>query len=248
MRTWRGLLGLMAILVLVGLGSAGAKEPPPDTVELEPVVVTATGTEVPLQDSTQSVTVITGKQIEEQQAIRVEETLRYVPGVTVNQTGARGGETSLFLRGGESDQTQVLYNGIRINDAGGNFNFNALTTDNISRIEVVRGPMSALYGADAMVGVVNLITLKGVGPPTLNLSAGAGPHAENARAIEEYRATLLGSYKKLGFSIGFSHLFDPGILRINNRFRNNALVGRLDLDLFDNLSITYNCFYVNNKF
>ncbi len=242
--TW----GIMALFALLALSSARAEGIDKGTVEMEPVVVTATGTEVPLEDSSQSVTVIPGKQIEQQQAIRVEEMLRFVPGVTVNQSGSRGGLTQLFLRGGEPDQTQVLYNGIRINDTGGNFDFNALTTDNISRIEVVRGPMSALYGADAMVGVVNLITLKGVGPPTLNLSAGAGPHVENARAIEEYRATLLGSYKKLGFSIGFSHLYDPGILRINNRFRNNALVARLDLDLFDNLSITYNCFYVNNKF
>jgi vitamin B12 transporter len=242
------VLGIMGIVWLVLSGSAGAEERSRDAVEMEPVVVTATGTEVPLKETTQAVTVITEKQIQEKQAIRVEEMLRYVPGVTINQSGSRGGTTSLYLRGGNSNQAQVLFNGVRINDAGGDFDFNALTTDNLARIEVVRGPMSALYGADAMVGVVNLIPQKGVGPPTLNLAAGTGPRAENGRLIEEYRATLLGSYKKFGFSIGYSNIYDPGILIINNRFRNNTLVGRLDLDLLDNLSITYNAFYVNSRF
>jgi vitamin B12 transporter len=248
MRIWRGFWGIMAILVWLAQGSAVGAQPPSDTVILEPVVVTATGTEVPLKDSTQSVTVITEQQIEERQAVRVEEMLRYTPGVTINQSGARGGTTSLFLRGGDSDQTQVLFNGIRINDAGGDFDFNALTTDNLSRIEVVRGPMSALYGADAMVGVVNLMTQKGVGPPTLNLAAGTGFHAEKGAAINEYRASLLGAYKKLGFSIGWSHISDPGILQVNNQFRSNALVARLDLDPFDNLSITYHTLLLNSRF
>jgi len=238
----------MATLIWLAQGGAAAAEMISDTVVLEPVVVTATGTEVPLKDSTQSVTVITEKQIEERQAVRVEEMLRYTPGVTIQQSGARGGTTSLFLRGGDSDQTQVLFNGVRINDAGGDFDFNALTTDNISRIEVVRGPMSALYGADAMVGVVNLMTQKGVGPPTLNLAAGTGFHAEKGAAIEEYRASLLGSYKKLGFSIGWSHISDPGILPVNNQFRSNALVARLDLDPMDNLSFTYHTLLLNNRF
>lgn len=242
------VVGMMGIWLTAAAGSAGAEERGREAVEMEPVVITATGTEVPLKETTQAVTVITEKQIQEKQAIRVEEMLRYVPGVTINQTGSRGATTSLYLRGGNSNQAQVLFNGVRINDAGGDFDFNALTTDNLGRIEVVRGPMSALYGADAMVGVVNLIPLKGVGPPTLNLSAGTGPRAENGRLIEEYRATLMGSYKKFGFSIGYSNIYDPGILIINNRFRNNTLVGRLDLDLLDNLSFTYNAFYVNSRF
>jgi vitamin B12 transporter len=230
-------------------GNLAAEEKISDTVELEPVVVTATGTEVPLRDSTQSVSIIPEKQIEEQQAVRVQEVLRDTPGVNISQSGARGGTTALYLRGGESDQTQFLFNNIRINDAGGDFDLNALlTTDNLSRIEVVRGPMSALYGADAMVGVVNVFSRKGVGPPTLNLLAGAGFHAEKGAAIEEYRATLMGSYKKFGFSIGWSHIDDPGILSVNNQFRGNTLVARLDLDLLDKLSFTYHTLLINSRF
>ncbi len=244
----RMMSGALGILLAIVSSGAWAQERGRETVEMEPVVVTATGTEVPLKETTQSVTVITDKQIQEQQAVRVEEMLRYVPGVTITQSGSRGGATSLFLRGGNNNQTQVLFNGNRINDAGGDFDFNSLTTDNLDRIEVVRGPMSALYGADAMVGVVNLIPRKGVGPPTLNLAAGFGPRVENARLIEEYRASLVGSYKKFGFSIGYSNISDPGILIINNRFRNGTLVGRLDLDLTDKLSFSYNAFYVASRF
>ena len=248
MRKWMLFLGITVLCALMGWSSARAEDTGGEKVVMEPVVITATGTEVPLKDSTQSVTVFTDKQIQDRQAVRVEEMLRYTPGVTINQSGSRGGLTEIFLRGGESDQTQVLFNGIRINDAGGGFNFNDLTTDNLSRIEVVRGPMSALYGADAMVGVVNVFTQKGVGPPTLNLSAGAGFHAEKSAAIEEYRASLLGSYKKFGFSIGWTNISDPGILRVNNQFRSNALVGRLDLDLLENLSITYHTLLLNSRF
>ncbi|MGQ9688528.1 MAG: TonB-dependent receptor plug domain-containing protein [Desulfobaccales bacterium] len=239
---------ILGIFLLLTSGRAGAEERGREAVEMEPVVVTATGTEVPVKETTQSVTVITDKQIQERQAVRVEEILRYVPGVNLTQTGSRGAITGLYLRGGNTNHTQVLFNGVRINDAGGDFDFNALTTDNLDRIEVVRGPMSALYGADAMTGVVNLIPLKGAGPPTLNLAAGVGPRVENGRLIEEYRASLVGSYKKFGFSIGYSNIYDPGILIINNHFRNHTLVGRLDLDLRDNLSFTYTGFYVNSWF
>ena len=75
--------------------------------------------------------------------------------------------------------TQVLLNGFRLNDVGGFFDFSKLTTDNVDRIEVVRGPMSSLYGNDAMTGVINVITRRGEGPPSLSLTTnwGAMPKA-----------------------------------------------------------------------
>jgi vitamin B12 transporter len=249
MRRWWGLLGIVGILaVTIPAGAAVVEAPGSETVEMEPVVVTATGTDVPLKDSTQSVTVITNQQVQERQAVRVEDMLRYVPGVTVSQSGSQGGNTSLYLRGGNANQTQVMFNGIQMNDAGGDFDYNALTTDNLSRIEVVRGPMSALYGADAMVGVINVMTQKGQGPPTLNLAAGVGPHVENGWLREEYRASLLGSYKTFSYSIGYSHIFDPGILSINNKFRNDTIVARFDWDPLENLSFTYYSYMLTSFF
>jgi vitamin B12 transporter len=249
MRIWWVFLGIVAVLAMVvPAGSAVVEAPGSDTVEMEPVVVTATGTDVPLKDSTQSVTIITDKQVQERQAVRVEEMLRYVPGVTVSQSGSQGGTTSLYIRGGNANMTQVLFNGIQMNDAGGDFDYNALTTDNLSRIEVVRGPMSALYGADAMVGVVNIMTQKGAGPPTLNLAAGAGPHVENGWLREEYRASLMGSFKTFSYSFGYSHIFDPGILSINNKFRNDTIVARFDWDPLENLSFTYYSYMLTSFF
>jgi vitamin B12 transporter len=250
MRIWWVFLGVAVMLSALAIQAGGAviDAPGSDTVEMEPVVVTATGTDVPLKDSTQSVTVITDTQVQERQAVRVEEMLRYVPGVTVSQSGGQGGITSLYIRGGNANMTQVLFNGIQMNDAGGDFDYNALTTDNLSRIEVVRGPMSALYGADAMVGVVNIMTQKGMGPPTLNLAAGVGPHVENGWLREEYRATLMGSYKTFSYSVGYSHIFDPGILTINNKFRNDTIVSRFDWDPMENLSLTYYSYMLTSFF
>lgn len=248
MKTWWGFYGTILVFTLVALTGATAKVPDQESVELEAVVISGTGTEVPTKDSTLSTTVISEKEMEQRQVIRVEEMLRYVPGVTINQSGSRGGATSLYLRGGNSNYTQVLFNGIRMNDAGGDFDFNALTTDNLSRIEVVRGPMSALYGTDAMTGVVNVMTKKGVGPPTLNLAAGLGPHTENAPLIEEYRASLMGSYQKFGYSIGYSRMDDPGILKLNNRFRSDTLVARLDLEPLENLSFTSHTYFLDSRF
>jgi len=240
---------MVAMLAMaIPAGSAVVEAPASETVEMEPVVVTATGTDVPLKETTQSVTIITDKQVQERQAVRVEEMLRYVPGITVSQSGSQGGTTSLYLRGGNANMTQVMFNGIQLNDAGGDFDYNALTTDNLSRIEVVRGPMSALYGADAMVGVVNVMTQKGVGPPTLNLAAGVGPHVENSWLREEYRASLMGSLKTFSYSIGYSHIFDPGILSINNKFRNDTIVARFDWDPLENLSFTYYSYMLTSFF
>ena len=87
-----------------------------------------------------------------------------MPGLTVVRSGGRGAVTSLFPRGGESDYTLVLVDGIRANDFGGGFDFAHLPVADVDRIEVVRGPQSALYGSDAIGGVVQIITRSGGAP------------------------------------------------------------------------------------
>src|SRR5207302_1332267 len=79
------------------------------------------------------------------------------------QTGSFGGVTSLFLRGGQSKYVKVLVDGVPVNEPGGAFDFAHLTTDNVERIEVLRGPASVLYGSDAVTGVVQIFTRRGVG-------------------------------------------------------------------------------------
>ena len=134
--------------------------------QLRPVVVTATRTETPLQETAVSVTVIKEEEIQRQQAITVTEALRTVPGLDFAPTGSRGTTTSIFIRGAESDQTLVLIDGVEVNSVTlGSFDFSNLTTENIDRIEVLRGSGGTLYGSQAVGGVINVLTKKGEGAP-----------------------------------------------------------------------------------
>jgi vitamin B12 transporter len=246
-RKW---LGLLLLLVCGPLGEALAEEPAKEEkpVVMEEVVVTATKTPVPVKDTSVSYTVITEQEIKDRQAVLVDEMLRSVPGVNVVQQGSLGSNTSLYIRGGSDRMNQVLMNGMRLNDAGGGFDWSSLTVDNVERIEVIRGPMSALYGADAMTGVVNIITKKGYGPPSLTVSGSGGVHSENGNFIGDQRVSLLGSYKDFSYSMAYGRLDDKGILPINNRFYSNTLNSRLDYDPCDKLSFTFTTWLVDQRF
>ena len=127
--------------------------------ELEPLTVTATRLPTPEDRSPSAISVISDSDIDLHQYRFVSDALQSVPGVNVVQTGTPGQVTSVFIRGNRSDQTQVLLDGIQFNQGlSGAFNFADFTNDNISRIEVIRGPQSALYGSQASGGVINLIT------------------------------------------------------------------------------------------
>src|SRR5437588_13583 len=127
--------------------------------EAEPVVVSATRFDIPLDQSPASVSVIDAEEIEQKQIERVSDALREVPGLSVVQTGAPGQLTSVFTRGLRSAHTQVLLDGIPVNQGlQGAFNFADLTTDNIDRIEVVRGPQSTIYGPSALAGAIQFLT------------------------------------------------------------------------------------------
>jgi len=122
------------------------------------VVVTATVAPTPLSRTTAPVTVIFREQIATQQATSVTELLLQVPGVHIDQARARGGISSVYGRGSDPNFTVVLIDGVKVNDPtnsrGGSFDFSTLSTDNIERIEIVRDPLSAVYGSDALGGVI----------------------------------------------------------------------------------------------
>src|SRR5205823_5874878 len=130
----------------------------PDTAQLRTVVVSASKVPRPAASLSQAVTVLSGDDLRARGIARVSDALREVPGASLVQSGSFGALTSLFLRGGESRYTKVLIDGVAVNAAGGFFDFSHLTTDNIDRIEIVRGPASVLYGADAATGVVQIFT------------------------------------------------------------------------------------------
>ena len=130
----------------------------------EVLVVTAERAELPTSAVASSTTVLTRDQLEEMHAENVGQALRHVPGLSVVQTGRRGGVTSVFARGGDSNFNLVMVDGVRVNDFGGAFNFAHLPVEIVERIEVVRGPQSALYGLNAIGSVIHIITRRAVRP------------------------------------------------------------------------------------
>jgi outer membrane cobalamin receptor len=131
---------------------------------LESVVVSAAQVELPSARAADSVTVVSSRELRAAQVETVADALRSVPGLTVSRNGGRGSVTSLFPRGGESDFTLVLMDGMKANAFGGGYDFSAMPAADVERIEVVRGPQSALFGADAMGSVVQVVTRYGGSP------------------------------------------------------------------------------------
>src|SRR6185437_8085053 len=167
------------------------------TTSLEPVVVTATRLPTPSSSLSQPVTVLNGDELRARGVLTVAEALREAPGATLAQSGSYGGVTSLFLRGGESRYTKVLIDGTPINSVGGTQFFENLSMDNVDRIEIVYGPSSALYGADAVSGVIQIFTRRGAGPATLDADARAGTYGSHDESV-----LLRGGVPAAGYSIG----------------------------------------------
>ena len=125
------------------------------------VIVTAQAEPAPLQQTSAPASVITREEIDARQAVFLPDVLLYSPGVALARTGAEGGTTSIFLNGGNSNFTKVLIDGATINPPGGAVDFSSLALDNIDKVEIVRGAESAIYGTDAVSGVIQLFTHRG---------------------------------------------------------------------------------------
>ena len=108
-----------------------------------------------------SVTVVSHEEIEDQGMETVADALRNVPGVAINRTGQQGAVTSAFIRGGNSNYDLVMIDGIPMNDFGGAFDLAPLPTEGVDQVEVLRGPQSALYGSNAVAGVINIVSDRG---------------------------------------------------------------------------------------
>jgi len=195
-----------------------------DTVVLKPVIVTATRVPVPADAVTAAVTVIKGETLRQRGIRTVAEALRETVGASVVESNGAGSQTSLFLRGGESDYVKVLLDGVSLNQPGGAYTFAHLTTDDVERIEIVRGPVSVLYGSDAVAGVVQIFTRTGLGGamPRVEVEAGAGSYGES-----RFGATVTGGTTRLAYSLGASRFQSDGVYPVNNSYRNEVVTGRL---------------------
>ena len=224
--TPRRLTRVLAIVAgLVGAAPLAAQQPG-DTVALNPIVVTATRLPAPLASATAAVTVMTGAELQRRGILTVGDALRSVPGADVVETGPYGSATSLFLRGGESDYVRVLVDGVPLNAPGGAVDLATLSTADVARIEVVRGPASVLYGSDAVSGVVQIFTRSGRGPAHWEASGQGGTFGERS-----WQAALAGGRPEetAGWRLGWSRFEDAGVYAFNNAYRNDVADASLSL-------------------
>jgi vitamin B12 transporter len=167
--------GTAAVIVLCCSSAARAQSPE----RLPDVVVTADRTAEPLSRTGSAISVVNSETIATSNPGSLVDAFRTVPGLDITETGGPGGTTSIRLRGGNTGQTLVLIDGIRVNDptaASGDYDFAMFTPSAIERIEVLKGPQSALYGSDAMGGVVNIISKQGKGPPRFDVRTEGGSY------------------------------------------------------------------------
>jgi outer membrane receptor protein involved in Fe transport len=210
-------------LSMIGWGMAGSTATAAEPVRLDPVVVAGTQVAVPVSELPSAVTVIDREEIESRRITDAPQLLRTVPGLSVTQTGSRGGDTAVFSRGGERDFNLVLIDGVPVNSAGGDYDFSDLTTDNIERIEIIRGPQSALYGSNAIGSVIQIFTRRGRGPLQGDVSL-------TARTFNTYEGhgTISGGMERFGGSVGVGYVSTSGFLPINNDYRDFTLSSGLD--------------------
>ncbi len=214
----------LAAVVPASLGAQSADDP----LVLDGIVVTASPTPRSLASVAQHVTILEGRELEARGLATVGDALRVVSGVAVVRNGSFGAVTSVFLRGGESDYTLVLVDGVQVNQAGGGFDFASLATQNVERIEIVRGPSSALYGSDAVAGVIHVITRAGRGAAQGTLRAEASSYQKAGGGVVDgmrWSGDLSGGGDRARYSLSLGRDAADGILAFNNGHERLLLSG-----------------------
>ncbi|WP_432349489.1 TonB-dependent receptor (plasmid) [Shinella yambaruensis] len=217
--------------------------------DLDEIVITDGLTSVDLKKSGRAVTVITGEQIEKNQVRYVADALRLVPGFAVSRTGSFGGLTQVRVRGAEGNHVLVMIDGVEANNNDqGEFDFGSLIADDIERIEILRGAQSTFWGANAMSGVINIITKRGErGTATSSARTEVGSDGTVMGALstrgggENYDYSLSGMLRRTG---GFN-ISDIGGEKDGDR--NGTLNGRFSVDLSPETTIDGTLRYVNRR-
>lgn len=239
---------LFAILLL-SIGNLHAQ----NTVDLNPITITSTRTPQKLSETGRNITVVDGKMFNQLPVNSLDELLKYVPGVEIQSRGPMGAQSDIIIRGGTFQQVLVLIDGIKINDPiTGHFSSNIpIAPTEIERIEVLRGPASAIYGAEAVGGVINIIT------KTFNkFSADNTTTTEVGVAAGEYRfikanAGIQKTSKKINAALGIlSNNTSGQLLRGQNRGYNynHTLSGSVAVALKNNWTLALRSGYDNRDF
>ena len=201
-----------------------------------------------------SISIITREEIERKKIPYVKDLLRESLGLDVIQSGPLGGLTSIFIHGNGSGATLVMVDGVQVNsNSAGAFNFAALPTDNIERIEIIRGPQSTLWGADAAGGVINIITRKGKGKPIHSLTFEGGSFAtfketlRSSSAVQNFDYSVTASRTD---SQGFSSADEDFGSTEDDGLQNTNLSSRTGLNFLDDgrVDLIGNYSYSTNDF
>jgi vitamin B12 transporter len=196
------------------------------------VVVTATRTPVEASSAGAAVEVLSGKQVQVMNPVAADDALRFLPGAVVNTAGQRGGLSSLFVRGGDSNYNKVIVDGVSVTEPGGTIDFGTLSLAEADRLEFLRGAQSTLYGSDAMTSVVQVWTRTGNTPvPELRFGADAGNYG-----TESGYASLAGSHGRFDYNV-FGNQFNTSGSGPNHDYSNSLEGVNLGFLLDDKISL-----------
>lgn len=210
-----------------------------DALKLSNTVITANRTAEDRKDSTAAVSIFTREDIDRLQPVNVPDLLNRVPGVQVQQSGGRGSQTGVFIRGTKTAQTLVLIDGVRVGSASaGGATLQHLNLEQIERVEVLRGPHSAMYGADAIGGVIQIFTRR---------SAGEGLHgrvrvAAGNKGVWERSAGISGGDQDTRFNLSASLDEMTGFDRTNKSFSSDS-----DHDAYRNKAVSFSLSHAFNE-
>lgn len=208
----------------------------------ETVNVTATITELPLEQTGAVGATLDHKTLELMQPVAVSDALRFLPGAIINTAGRRGGLGSLFVRGGESRYNKVIIDGVPVNDPGGTFDFGPLQTFQIDRIEFIRGAQSTLYGSDAMTSVVQIFTPVGsTRVPEFRFGAEGGTFS-TARGY----ASLAGAYRRLDYNL-FGDQTNTQGQGVNDEYSNSAQGANIGVKLTRQVDFRFRTRHSNSR-
>jgi vitamin B12 transporter len=248
------LVCIAVVLIPLAVSAAATDS---STEQLESVVVAATRIPTPEAQVASSVTVVTADEIAARQIRTLPDLLKEVPGLNVVQSGGPGGQTSVFMRGTNANHTKVLIDGIDVGDPSSPnaaFDFGQLLTQDIQRLEVLRGPQSGLYGSDAIGGVINVITKSGSGPAQFN----AGLEAGSFDTFNQV-AGVSGSLERFHYAATFDHFHSgatpvtpldylpPGQHRIDDNYDNLTGSTKLGFDVTEHFDLGLVARYTDSR-
>ncbi len=231
-----GFAALLSSTSAIALDSAGKIN---DAVEIDEITITATRTPISADSATTVVTVIDKEELAKQQIFQVADYLKTVAGVSIASSGSLGGTAQLRMRGAEANQTLVMIDGVEMNDpaAGDEFQFEHLTSNEIERIEIIRSPMSAAWGSDALAGVINIITREADAP--LSLSA-FGEYGSFDTLRTGARIAASGDKWKLALGAGHMKSDGSNVSRTGieaDGYENTSVNMRASVEITENLNL-----------